>query len=501
MKLTKNHLKLINTASNVEVPAESLMQLPEKVLQFGTGVLLRGLPDYFIDKANKQGVFNGRVVVVKSTSHGATDEFEKQDGLYTLSVRGYDNGKVVDKYILNASISRVISANDSWKEILACAANPDMEVIISNTTEAGIALVDDDIHATPPVSFPGKLLAFLYERYKIFKGDEKAGMVILPTELITNNGLVLKDIIIELANRNKLEMAFMNWLVAANDFCSTLVDRIVPGKLSPADKAVAEKQLGYTDDLLIMGEVYSLWAIETASARVKSKLSFYQCDKGMVITSDISKFKELKLRLLNGSHTFTCGLAVLMGFKTVKEAMEHKEFYGFISSLMFDEIVPSIISPDLSEEDAKTFANSVLDRYRNPFIEHKWLSITLQYTMKMKLRNVASIGRYFEKSGKVPVHMAKGFAAYILFMRSSLRGDGIYTGKINNLEYEINDQHAAELYQKWQQYDGIELVNNILADENLWETSLAGLPGFADAVYLDMMSLQAMNNPVVSTEK
>ena len=326
MNLTRNHLKLINTSIGVELPADDTFQLPEKVLQFGTGVLLRGLPDYFIDKANKQGLFNGRVVVVKSTAQGGSDEFEKQDGLYTLCVRGYDNGTVVDKFILNACISRVLAASESWKEILACAANPEMQVIISNTTEAGIVLVDDDVNAAPPSSFPGKLLAFLHERYKIFKGDLNAGFVILPTELITDNGKKLKEIVLELATRNKLEEGFIKWLNEANDFCSTLVDRIVPGKLSNADKEAAERHLSYKDELMIMSEVYSLWAIETDSERAKAKLAFSACDKGVVIAPDINKFKELKLRLLNGSHTFTCGLAILQGFATVKEAMENETF-------------------------------------------------------------------------------------------------------------------------------------------------------------------------------
>jgi len=490
MNLSKNHLKLINTTTGIDLPGESIHQLPEKVLQFGTGVLLRGLPDYFIDKANKQGVFNGRIVVVKSTSQGSGDAFEKQDGLYTLCVRGYDNGTVVNKYILNASISRVLAANESWDAILECAANPLMEIVISNTTEAGLVLTDDDVHARPPVSFPGKLLAFLYKRFQIFNGDIKAGMVILPTELITDNGLKLKEILLELCKRNNLEESFVNWLTEANDFCNTLVDRIVPGALSAKDKADAEKHLGFNDDLMIMSEVYSLWAIETDSERAKEKLSFSASDAGVVITPDVSKFKELKLRLLNGSHTFSCGLAVLKGFNTVKEAMENETFYSFISELMFREIVPAMLTDSITEQDAKAFATNVLDRYRNPFIEHKWLSITLQYTMKMKSRNVSSIVWYFEKFGRAPLHMATGFAAYILFMRSDLNDAGNYTGRLNNKEYIINDQFASSLHLKWQQYTGIELVESVLSDESLWGVSLAALPGFSEAVYNSMMALQ-----------
>jgi len=240
MQLSKKILSQLNGAIK-SMPSPQLFDLPEKVLQFGTGVLLRGLPDYFIDKANKQNVFNGRVVVVKSTDSGAADAFDVQDGLYTHCIRGLHEQKMRDECIINSSVSRVLSASKQWKEILACAANPDMQVVISNTTEVGIVFIpDDNIKGNPPSSFPGKLLAFLYERYKAFKGDANKGMVIVPTELITDNGTKLQSIVMELAHINKFDYAFIDWLETANIFCNTLVDRIVPGKL-PAEQQKQKK--------------------------------------------------------------------------------------------------------------------------------------------------------------------------------------------------------------------------------------------------------------------
>ncbi|MEI9956536.1 MAG: hypothetical protein WDM90_09600 [Ferruginibacter sp.] len=183
MTLSKFTLKNIQAGKVANVP-DGIFELPEKVLQFGTGVLLRGLPDYFIDKANRQGIFNGRIVVIKSTSGGDGAAFEKQDGLYTLCIRGLQNGKPVSENVICSAISRVLSAKEEWGAILKCAHNPDMEIIISNTTEVGIELVKDDIHQHPPVSYPGKLLAFLYERYKAFDGSGRCGMVIVPTVVI-----------------------------------------------------------------------------------------------------------------------------------------------------------------------------------------------------------------------------------------------------------------------------------------------------------------------------
>ncbi|HRQ49039.1 MAG TPA: tagaturonate reductase [Agriterribacter sp.] len=305
MILNKTNLSAVISAA-VQKPEATVSDLPEKVLQFGTGVLLRGLPDYFIDKANRQGIFNGRVVVVKSTGTGGTDAFESQDGLYTLCVRGIENGEKVEENRICSAISRVLAANQQWNEVLKCAYNPQLQIIISNTTEVGITLVEEDIRQNPPASFPAKLLAFLYERYKACNGSADGGMVIIPTELIVGNGDRLAEITFTLARYNKLEDGFMEWLKESNTFCNSLVDRIVPGKPAAEAKQKIEDDLGYTDELLIMCEVYRLWAIEGGD-RVKKILSFAPADSGVVIAPDIEMYRELKLRLLNGTHTLSCG--------------------------------------------------------------------------------------------------------------------------------------------------------------------------------------------------
>ncbi|MEO7769236.1 MAG: tagaturonate reductase, partial [Ferruginibacter sp.] len=330
MILSRFNLKNIDAAI-VSVPDDGLFSLPEKVLQFGTGVLLRGLPDYFIDKANRKGLFNGRIVVVKSTDGGDGAAFEKQDGLYTLCMRGLVNGQPVEENVISSSISRVLSAAKEWETVLECAHNPDLTVIVSNTTEVGIELVNDDIRRYPPVSYPGKLLAFLYKRYQFFEGSPQNGMVIVPTELISDNGKKLEAIVLEQAHLNGLEEDFIEWLEQSNHFCNSLVDRIVPGKPAPAIKAALEAQIGYEDDLITMSEVYSLWAIE-GNDHVKEVLSFAGADSGIVITNDITLFKELKLRLLNGTHTLSCGVAFLAGFTTVKQAMNDSVISGFLKS-------------------------------------------------------------------------------------------------------------------------------------------------------------------------
>jgi len=210
MILSRYNLKNIDPEV-VSISDDSLFELPERILQFGTGVLLRGLPDYFVDKANRKGIFNGRIVVVKSTGNGDANEFTRQDSLYTLCVRGIENGNDVKENIINASISRVLTATTEWDQILECAHNPNLQIIISNTTEVGIQLVNEPIKKHPPVSFPGKLLAFLYERYAAFGGSEQSGMIIIPTELIPDNGKKLEWIVLELAHLNGLYLIWKSF--------------------------------------------------------------------------------------------------------------------------------------------------------------------------------------------------------------------------------------------------------------------------------------------------
>jgi len=464
----------------IEVPAQAIFDLPEKVLQFGTGVLLRGLPDYFIDKANKKGIFNGRIVVVKSTDGGDAPSFDKQDGLYTICVRGIDKGKAIEENIVCASISRVLSAKNEWDKILECARNPSLKIIISNTTEVGIELVNDDIKRYPPVSFPGKLLSFLFERYKAFGGNKDAGMVIVPTELIVDNGKKLEAIVTELAHLNGLDEAFMDWLENSNKFCNSLVDRIVPGKPDTTAKAALEKKLGYTDELITMCEVYRLWAIE-GDEEVAKVLSFAKADEGVVIAKNIDVFRELKLRLLNGTHTLSSGIAFLSGLSTVKQAMDDSYMSAYIGTVMKKEIAPAIpCKVDLAEAD--TFAAKVLDRFRNPGIEHQWLSITMQYSSKMQMRIVPVLLQYYQRFNTVPQNMALGFAAYILFMKAVKEKDGNYFGERNVDLYPIKDDKAAYFYEKWKKVKADSIARSVLQDINLWGHDLNTLPGFADAV-------------------
>ena len=478
--LSRHTLSNIHSPINLQLPDEGIFNLPEKVIQFGTGVLLRGLCDHFIDQANKQGVFNGRIVIVKSTDKGDTSAFEQQDNLYTVCVQGIENGETVEEYIVNASVSRTLSAKSQWQDILACARSADMQVVISNTTEVGIQYVEESLTDGVPTSFPAKLMAFLWERFNHFKGSAESGMVIVPTELIVDNGTKLYEICLRLAAFNQLPEAFVTWLQTANHFCNSLVDRIVPGKPDAEALAGLYQKLGYQDNLLAVAEVYRLWAIQGNEA-VRNILSFSQVDEGVVIKPDIEIYRELKLRLLNGTHSLTCGLAYLCGSNLVRENMSDANLSAFAERLMLNELaeaIPYPVAPEIAEE----FGQNVLNRFRNPFLKHKLLDITLHYSSKMKARNVPLLLTYHERFGQTPELFALGFAAYLLFMKPVKEENGKYYGQRGEEFYLIQDDQAAYYYALWQNENLAGLVKQVLQNQALWGTDLTQVTGFEEKV-------------------
>lgn len=464
---------------------EKTFHFPEKILQFGTGVLLRGLVDYLVDKANKDGSYEGRIVVVKSTD-GDTSEFTDQDNLFTTHIKGIAQGELVDQVLVNASISRVLQSNADWKAVLEAVHQPALQTIISNTTEVGIQYVPEKIGATAPASFPGKLLAVLKERYEYFRGSANTGFVIVPTELVVDNGSLLKEIVLKLAAYNEMPETFIKWIENENFFCNSLVDRIVPGK--PRNLAELEEKAGYTDKLWIEVEPFLLWAIE-GDAHVSAVLGFHQADERMLITPSIIPFREQKLRILNGSHTAAVPLAYLSGLNTVYECMQDDYMRHFFRQVILKEILPTIVK---SCPQAPSFAQDVLDRFANPFIAHKLISITFQESSKMNARNVRTLTRYFDQHKTLPEFMCLGFAAMLLFLRPTRIADGKYYGTRGTEEYTITDDNAAVFAAHWERFTSpIQLTEQICADEKLWESDLATIPGFAETVAAHLQELMS----------
>jgi tagaturonate reductase len=476
MELLKEN---INIATTLKV--EPVVKLQKRIIQFGTGVLLRGLVDYVVQKANNQQVFNGTIVQIKSTAKGDTSEFTNQDNRFHIAVRGVENGTLKQYYLLNKSIVETLNASTQWRQILNLAKVESLDIIVSNTTEVGILLDENDrLTNTPPNSFPAKLLALLQARYIAFDGANDKGYTIIPTELITNNGAILKEIVLQLATLNNCEIAFINWIKTANTFCNSLVDRIVAGKPTPEKLQQHWEQLKVKDNLLIECEPYLLWAIQGNEA-VKQKLSFALPNSNVIIENNIDKYKELKLRLLNGTHSFLCAMAFLNKYTLVKDAFVNEDFKAFATELMHKEIAPTL---PYATDEVTNYCNAVLDRFSNPFIDHLWYNISLNYTQKMIARNIETIQRYYLVHNKPPLLMAKCFAWYLKFIiPQNLQSNTNYEGVFNGKTYIVNDPSAESIYSIT---TGVLLENvvvKIMTTKLLWGGfDFYTLPHFLQAV-------------------
>lgn len=441
------------------VNGEALLSLPERIIQFGNGVLLRGLPDYYVDRANKLGQFNGRIVVVKTTSSGNLDDFEHQDYLYTHTIKGFEANQLVNESLINCSISRVLPAGSHWTDILQCAENPEINIVLSNTTEQGMVYEEESIFQQPPNSFPAKLLAYLWQRFQVLGDSASSKIIVIPTELIENNGDVLKAILTKLISFNQLDALFAEWFQHYVTFCNSLVDRIVPGK--PNDEMLENMQadLGYKDNYLIVSEPYQLWAIEGPDA-IKDVLSFASCNPGIKIAQSIEIFKELKLRLLNATHTFSAGVALQHGLVTVYDAMNDGCFSEYIQSLV-DEIKRSF-AHDLDDKVKTDFANDVLDRFRNSNIEHFWSSIIFNYSEKFKIRCIPLLIEHYRKHGHFAPAMIKGLAFYFEVAIPDSKTDGKYYNIVAGGSMELNDPMSEFLFNSAENHGFETTVKNQL---------------------------------------
>ena len=462
----------------VAVPDEALLDLPERAVQFGTGAFLRAFVDDFLQRANEQGLFDGRIVAVGSTGSTRDHAMRCQDGLYTVAVQGIEHGHPVQQFRVLASVSRALSALHDWDAVLELARSPTLKFVFSNTTEVGIALHPDDrMHDTPPRSFPAKLTRFLFERARAFEFEASCGVVVVPCELIENNGARLRELTVALSERWALGVRFMHWLDASVTFCNTLVDRIVPGTPRGEEAHRLAELLGYEDPLLTTCEPYRLFAIE-GGAELREMLPWTRADPCIRVVPDISPYRKRKVRLLNGAHTVLVAAALEAGCETVGEAVTHPLLSRFVRRAMFEEIVPS-----LDADGATEFAEAVLERFRNPFIRHSLVDITLQGTTKMRVRVVPSILASAKRTQHAPRSLAFGFAAFLSFMRGGCRTARLAQG----LPMPADDR-ADHLAGLWADIpDGsanaIErLVLSVCGDQVLWGTDLTLVPEFVDVV-------------------
>ena len=381
---------------------------PEKVIQFGEGGFLRGFADWMLQALNEKTDFCGNVVVVQPIKDGMCDILSAQNCVYTHLIRGVEG---VEKSVIDV-ISRCVKPYDNYDEYLKLAENPDFRFIISNTTEAGICYDEDDmLDSAPAKTFPAKLTQLLHKRFKLGLG----GFIILPCELIDRNGDNLKKAVLKYADRWALGADFTAWINKENHFCNTLVDRINTGYPKGEDI-----DLGYVDNMLNTSEFFHLWVIE-ADCDIEAELPFSKAGLNVIVTKDkLEMYRTRKVRILNGAHTSLVAYALLEGFDTVKSCMDDKVMRAHAEKCVFEEIIPTL---DLSRAELEEYANSVLERFSNPYIKHYWSSIVLNSVSKFKVRVLPSILEYIKRFDKMPETLIFSFAKLIDLYKTDMTND------------------------------------------------------------------------------
>ncbi|MDE5974162.1 MAG: tagaturonate reductase [Eubacterium sp.] len=421
--------------------------MKERIIQFGTGNFLRGFTDCFVDRMNKQGIYDGRIVIVSPTDSKTVDVLNEQNCRYNLYLRGIENGKEICERTEIHSISRAINLYKDFDDYLELAQNPDFRFIISNTTEAGIAFsAEDKLTDKPAKSFPAKLTQLLYERYK----TGLKGFVILACELIDNNGKELEKCVLEYARLWDLGEDFCKWIADENDFCNTLVDRIVTGY--PKDEAEQLcTEIGYDDKLLDTAEPYHLWVIE---GNYEKELPLQKAGLNVIWTDDVKAYKKMKVRILNGAHTSLVFPSLLCGIETVKESLKDNDLNTFLNTCLFDYILPTLGD----NYENRQFADAVLERFANSYIKHLWQSISLNSVSKFTARVLPTIIDYVKKNNALPKTLVFSLACLIEYYKTK----------------DVNDDKSAVEYIK------NHSVKDILSNTELWNCDLSDMLELAE---------------------
>lgn len=467
-----------------------LPQAPEKVLQFGEGNFLRAFVNYWFDVANEKAGWNGKCCLVQPIAPGLANLINAQQGLYTLYLRGRQNGEKIDQKRVISSVSRCLNPyeKEGYDAMMAVAVSDDLEYIVSNTTEAGI-VYDPACGANdcPPSSFPAKLTQVLRARYEA----GKPGVVVLSCELIDNNGKELQKCVNQYIDQWKLSDGFRAWVNGDCTFCSTLVDRIVPGRIrDAAEVARLEAENGYHDELIDVGEIFGVWDIEGPDW-LADKLPFKAAGLNCPVVPDVTPYKKRKVRILNGAHTgFVLG-AYLAGFDIVRDCMHDETIRGFMNKMLLDEVVPIL---PLDKEDCKQFAAAVEDRFNNPFVNHELLSISLNSTSKWRARNMPSLVEYAEAKGTLPPCLTMSFAAYLAFYTSDIQGltdAGLVAKRPAGNTYTISDDRWVLEFYAAHWADPIPaLVHAVMTDTRMWGQDLTQIPGFEEATVKNLAMIR-----------
>ncbi len=462
---------------------------PTKIIQFGEGNFLRAFVDWIIWNTNQKTGFNAGVTVVQPIDRGMVDVLNSQDGLYHVNLQGIDKGEVVDSIQMIDVINTGLNPYTQFDEYMALAENPDIRFVISNTTEAGIAFDPScRLEDRPASSYPGKLTQLLYRRYRYFEGDLDKGLIILPCELIFLNGKELKKCIYQYIELWQLGDGFKTWFEQACGVYCTLVDRIVPGYPKDTIDQIHE-HIGYDDKLVVKGEIFHLWVIE-APESVAEEFPADKAGLNVLFVPSEAPYHERKVTLLNGPHTVLSPTGYLSGLDTVRECVEDPEIGKFVRKVMYEELLETL---NLPKEELTAFADSVLERFLNPYVKHFVTSIMLNSFPKYKTRDLPGLKIYLERKGELPKGLVLGLAAIITYYKGGMRGD---------VEIVPDDDAAIVdlLRELWETGDVSKVADGVLAAEFIWGENLNEIPGLTDMVsaYLDAIQKDGMRAVVRS---
>lgn len=461
---------------------------PIRVLQFGEGNFLRGFVDYMIDIANEKGLFDGGIVLVKPISFGSLAQFPKQDYNYTVSLRGRVDGEptVIERIV--TSVEDAVDAYGEYDRYMDYAKLDTLRFVVSNTTEAGIVFDPTDRYElTPPNSFPGKLTKFLHARWKHFQGDRSKGLVMLPVELIDDNGIMLHKCVLQLIDLWGLEADFKAWVEEACVFTSTLVDRIITGYPRDEEQELWQKW-GYEDRLIVTGEPFALWVIESARD-ISKELPLPAAGLPVIFTDNQKPYKQRKVRILNGAHTSFVLAGYRMGHNIVRECMEDELVRTFMNDTIFQEVIPTL---DLPVEDLKSFAGAVIDRFNNPFVKHALLAISLNSVSKWRARCMPSLTEYIARKGALPCRLAFSLAALLDFYQGTEIRDGALIGSRNGEEYPIRDDAPVLAFFAAHSHDAPEaLAHAFLSNVDFFGQDLTQEPGLEAYVAQALADIRA----------
>lgn len=459
---------------------------PDKIIQFGEGNFLRAFVDWQIDLLNEHTDLNAGIVIVRPIDSEFPPSLNEQDGLYTTIISGLnEKGERVRETRVIRSVNREINIYHQFDDYLALARDPNIRFVFSNTTEAGISYVQGDcFDDAPPASFPAKLTRLLFERFTHFEGAADKGWVLLPCELIDYNGEKLLELVLRYAAEWALPVAFNQWLISHNSFCSTLVDRIVTG-YPRSEVESLQTELGYQDSFFDSAEHFYLFVIQGPQS-LAQELRLDQFPLNIRLVDDIKPYKERKVAILNGAHTALVPVAFLAGLNTVGEAMNDPQISRFVELAIAEEISPVL---NLPQAELTSFAQAVLSRFRNPFIQHQLLSIALNGMTKFRTRILPQLLASQQKTGLLPPRLTFALAALLAFYR------GERNGEIFPLQDDV--QWLSLFSTLWSEVRRgelplRELVETVLADEQHWGMDLNTVPALSEKVTEQLQAIQQL---------